>query len=84
MEYLLAGEPVNPADMGPSEKTAWGLAIIGYATAAVRYIFGAGTLKQRLQVVEEQVKSHGTKLDEVAQGVAYIRGQLDKMNGKGH
>ena len=67
--------------MNPSEKTAWGVAAMGYAFAALRYIFGAGTLSQRLANVEGKLDTMARDHEIVARSVARIEGQLSRMNG---
>ena len=81
--------PLNPDDFTPNGKAAWYLAVGGYVMAALRYVFGAGSVSQRLRNVEKQVESLHDRVDGIASGqvqmvgdIGEIKGELKRMNGR--
>jgi hypothetical protein len=73
---------LNPGDMSTSEKTAWGLTMLGYGWAVLRYIFGAGTFSQRISGIEGSVKELIKSNNQLVKEVAGIQGELKRINGR--
>jgi hypothetical protein len=74
--------PINPEDFTPNGKAAWYLAVGGYVMAALRYVFGAGSVSQRLRNVEKKVDEYGKTQLQMVSDVSEIKGELKRMNGK--
>lgn len=75
--------------MNPHEKTAWGVALLGWFIGIFRYIFAAGTLAARIKGVEDKVESMHGRIDGIANGqlqmvsdIGEVKGELKRINGR--
>jgi len=73
---------VNPEAMGPSEKAAWGVAVVGWFIGIFRYIFSAGALAARIKGVEDKVESMHDRIDGLASGQIQMVGDIGEIKGE--